>query len=116
MTLPPTHRTSLHFIPPVSIILLATVVFSSVGCAKRSRIETSRLQSVSSQTATKTINLNTATAAELEVLPGIGKALATRIVEHRDQFGRFRRAEHLIIVRGISDKRFRALQHLITVE
>jgi competence protein ComEA len=62
------------------------------------------------------ININTASADELEKLPGIGKALAERIIEHREKFGPFRRPEHLIIVRGISDKRFRALQDLITVE
>jgi len=49
-------------------------------------------------------------------LPGIGKGLAERIIDHREKFGPFRRPEHLIIVRGISDKRFRALQDLITVE
>ena len=47
---------------------------------------------------------------------GIGKALATRIFEHRERYGPFRRVEHLIIVRGISDNRFRALRELITVE
>jgi len=62
------------------------------------------------------INLNTASARELEKLPGIGRALAARIIEHREKYGPFRRPEHLIIVRGISDRRFRALRDLITVE
>jgi competence protein ComEA len=62
------------------------------------------------------ININTASVSELEALPGIGKSLAERIVEHREKFGPFRRPEHLIIVRGISDKRFRALRDLISVE
>jgi competence protein ComEA len=62
------------------------------------------------------ININTAPAHELEKLPGIGKAMAERIIEHREEFGRFRRPEHLLMVRGISDKRFRALQELITIE
>lgn len=62
------------------------------------------------------ININTASEQELEKLPGIGKGLAERIIEHREKYGPFRRAEHLIIVRGISDKRFRALRELITVE
>lgn len=62
------------------------------------------------------ININTAPAGELERLPGIGKGLAERIIEHRERFGPFRRIEHLIMVRGISDRRFRALQDLITVE
>ena len=62
------------------------------------------------------ININTASAAELEKLPGVGRVLAERIIEHREQYGPFRRPEHLIIVRGISDRRFRALRELITVE
>jgi competence protein ComEA len=62
------------------------------------------------------ININTASANELETLPGIGKSLAERIIAHREKYGPFRRPEHLIIVRGISDKRFRALRDLVTVE
>jgi len=56
------------------------------------------------------ININTASANELETLPGIGRGLAARIIEHREKHGSFRRPEHLIIVRGISDRRFRALR------
>jgi competence ComEA-like helix-hairpin-helix protein len=62
------------------------------------------------------IKINIASEQELEKLPGIGKGLAERIIEHREKYGPFRRAEHLNIVRGISDKRFRALRELITVE
>ena len=62
------------------------------------------------------INLNTATAIELEKLPGVGKVIAERIVAHREQYGPFRRAEHLMMVRGISDNKFRQLRPLITVD
>lgn len=62
------------------------------------------------------ININTASPAELEKLPGIGTAIGERIVAHRMQYGRFRRAEHLMMVRGISDKKFRQLRSLIAVE
>jgi len=71
---------------------------------------------VRSSQPTKRININTGSAQVLEQLPGIGRALADRIIEHREQYGPFRRAEHLIIVRGISDRKFRALRDLITVE
>jgi competence protein ComEA len=59
------------------------------------------------------ININTASHAELEKLPGIGRALAARIVEYRQNFGRFRRAEHLMMVRGISARRFQAMRALV---
>jgi competence protein ComEA len=76
----------------------------------------SRNQNDIETAATSRININTASARELEKLPGIGKGLATRIVEHREKYGLFRRPEHLIMVRGISDRRFRTLRDLITVE
>lgn len=61
------------------------------------------------------MNINTASAKELATLPGIGKGLAERIIEHREKYGPFRRTEHLIVVRGISDRRFRALRDLVSV-
>lgn len=65
---------------------------------------------------TPRVNLNTASARELEGLPGIGATMAARIVAHRQLYGAFRRAEHLMMVRGISDAKFRAIQPLITVD
>jgi competence protein ComEA len=62
------------------------------------------------------LNINEATREELERLPGIGPALAARIVEHRERHGRFRRAEHLMLVRGISERRFRQLSPHVTPE
>jgi len=62
------------------------------------------------------INVNRASEKELETLPGIGKALAERIVAHRQQYGAFRQAEHLMMVRGFSEQKFLALRGRITVE
>jgi competence protein ComEA len=65
---------------------------------------------------TPAVNINDATREELERLPGIGPALAARIVEHRERHGRFRRAEHLLMVRGISERRFRRLRPYVAPE
>jgi competence protein ComEA len=46
------------------------------------------------------IDLNTAGVEELQTLPGIGPALARRIVEHRREHGPFRRVEDLLEVKG----------------
>src|SRR5215203_4631061 len=62
------------------------------------------------------VSLNEASREELERLPGVGPALAARIVEHRERFGRFRRAEHLLLVRGISERRFLQLRPYVTAE
>jgi competence protein ComEA len=98
-------------------VLFAMILLSLSACAKRS-YPISKANDQQSQTAanSRRININTASAKELEDLPGIGKGLAERIIQQRDKYGPFRRAEHLIIVRGISDRRFRALRDLVTVD
>ncbi|HEX8369828.1 MAG TPA: helix-hairpin-helix domain-containing protein [Pyrinomonadaceae bacterium] len=62
------------------------------------------------------VNLNTATAEELEKLPHIGKESARKIIEHREKYGKFRRAEHLILVGGMSDKKFREIRNFVKIE
>lgn len=61
------------------------------------------------------IDLNTATVAELEGLPGIGRRTAERIVEHRQKVGPFKRVEELMNVKGIGEKSFLRLKPLVTV-
>ncbi|MFB3126867.1 MAG: ComEA family DNA-binding protein [Candidatus Acidiferrales bacterium] len=61
------------------------------------------------------VNINTATLAELKELPGIGKAIAGRIIRHREKHGRFRKVEELLVIRGISRRRFEELRLLVTI-
>lgn len=62
------------------------------------------------------ININAATQEELEKLPHVGETLAKRIVEFRTNNGPFRRPEHLLLVEGISEKRFREIRPLVKIE
>ena len=62
------------------------------------------------------ININTATAAELELLPRIGPKTAEKIIKFREQHGPFRRVEHLMQIRGISEKRFLEIRPHIRTE
>jgi competence ComEA-like helix-hairpin-helix protein len=109
---------SLHvcFLAP----LLTIALFSS--CVERPRqfihVDGQSRSHVSERKAKAAplIDINTALPTELEKLPGIGRGLAARIVAFREQYGRFRRPEHLMLVRGISVRRFRAMQPLITAE
>ena len=61
------------------------------------------------------ININTASEKELDALPGIGPAIARRIVEHRSSQP-FTKIEDIMLVKGIGEKKFSKLKELITVE
>ena len=105
----------------LALLFCVLFMFCAVACAKRSRATVPNAPTTPENYApasltSQRLNINVAPAKELEGLPGIGKGLAERIVEHREKYGPFRRAEHLMMVRGISEKRFRALRQLVTVE
>lgn len=61
------------------------------------------------------LNLNTATAAQLETLPGIGPTLAQRIIDYRTTHGPFTSVGQLREVPGIGEARFAELEPLVTV-
>lgn len=66
------------------------------------------------ETALK-VNINTADADELALLPGIGETLSARIVAYREAHGPFSGAEALLEVPGIGEGRLRAIRDYITV-
>lgn len=61
------------------------------------------------------VNLNTATLSQLEDLPGIGPALAARIVDHRQKNGAFKSVEEVMAVKGIGEKNFAKIQSYLSV-
>ena len=67
------------------------------------------------QPAASLINLNSATQAELEKLPGVGPAMAKQIIEYRQKNGGFKKVEELMNVKGIGEKSFLKLKTLVTV-
>ncbi|PYD01979.1 competence protein ComEA [Microbacterium esteraromaticum] len=62
-----------------------------------------------------TVNLNTADQAALETLPRIGPALAQRIIDWRDENGRFRSVDDLLAVPGIGEKLLAGVREKVTV-
>ena len=61
------------------------------------------------------VNINSASQAQLEELPGVGPVLATRIVEHRQKKGRFTSIRQLMEVEGIGQKKYESLKDLVSV-
>lgn len=76
----------------------------------------SRSSGQAPETVARVINLNTASGAELELLPGIGPALAARILEYRKEHGRFRSVDELDNVKGIGPRTLEKLRPLVTIE
>ena len=99
----------------VVVLLVTALLLSSTGCVRRPRMQSDTKPQGGFTDGTR-LDINTATLQELERLPGIGRVIAERIIEHRAQHGLFRRIEHVMMVRGISERKFRAMEALITVQ
>lgn len=77
---------------------------------------TSSAPAVPPAKAVSKVNLNRATADELQTLPGVGPVLAQRMVEWRKAHGRYRTVDDLQEVKGIGRKRLEQLRPLVTVK
>lgn len=100
---------------PLKLLLIAVLCFLILNCGTK---QTQQVLSRENRilVSESAININTASAAELERLPNVGAKTAQEIIRHRERFGSFRKPEHLMMVRGISDARFRKMRALIKIE
>lgn len=95
-----------------SALACAVLMAASVDA----RGASARAQDARSGTATPApVNLNAATAADLQALPGIGPAMAAKILEYRQKSGGFKKVEELMNIQGIGEKNFLKLRALVTV-
>lgn len=85
-----------------------------VGAVRRAPSSAGRSARQEEQLVGK-ININTATAEQLESLPGIGPVTARAIIEYRKQNGGFRSVEELLEVRGIGEKRLEQIRPFVVV-
>jgi competence protein ComEA len=99
----------------MTAIVLALGVVTTVAAAQEATRPSATRATTMSAPAGAPINLNTATVAQLETIPGIGKATAERILEYRQKNGGFKKVEDLMNVRGIGEKSFLKMKPLITV-
>ncbi|MFN2500790.1 MAG: ComEA family DNA-binding protein [Pyrinomonadaceae bacterium] len=87
-----------------------------VLCGCTSRVEHARNASASVATRPDAININIASVEELERLPYIGRTSAEAIVTFRTENGPFQRPEHLLLIKGISEKRFLDIREFLRTE
>lgn len=110
------YFTSWHLLAKLlSLLISVYILFAFVSCRQKSSEQVLNPQN-QYEISESAVNINTATAEELEKLPRIGTETAREIIEHRKKYGAFSRPEDLILVRGVSDKKFREIRSLVKVE
>ena len=98
----------------LSILALATLVAVQAPSAAAQTKPAARATSKPAAPSAA-VNINTASVAELDALPGIGAKTAALIVEYRTKNGPFKKVEELMNVRGIGEKNFLKLKSQLTV-
>ena len=98
-----------------NLLLLPAAAFMLVNCSQPDAARSPVTPDSQSPTE-NAVNINTATIETLEKLPHVGQETAKKIIEYREKYGKFRRTENLILVRGMSDKKFRDLRSLVKAE
>ncbi len=97
------------------IILLAIIIAAIVGFLANIFFSYGKKVHVTTLAASaEKININTAQAAELEKLPGIGRVTAERIMEYRQKSGGFKTTEEIMKIKGMSSKKYERIKNYIT--
>lgn len=111
---------NLFFVPDAA---MTTVVYTDASSVLSSADNTGRTEKytpsqgkTTSKAVTGKVNINTATAQELDSgLPEVGSIMAQRIVDYREKNGKFKAIEEIKNVSGIGDKTFEKLRDSITI-
>ena len=91
------------------------VTSSSGGVSSKEDINSTQGNS-STSTSSKKVNINTATQEELDTLPGIGPSIASKIIDYREQNGKFNSIEEIKEVSGIGDAKYEKIKDSITIK
>lgn len=96
----------------LTLVLILSVFLLVPGCLLA---QTPAKAAPAKAAETGKVNINTADAAELDTLPGVGPKIAAAILEWRKQNGRFQKLEDIMAVKGIGEKKFEKMKGLITI-
>jgi competence protein ComEA len=79
-------------------------------------ISDQKLESIQAYLTVEKINVNTATAEEMQIIPGMDQALAQSIIQYREANGPFQSVDELTQVQGIDDQKLQSMQDFVTAE
>ena len=96
--------------------LLMMVLFAAVSLAALSPAFVSAAEAPAETALVETVNLNHATAEELQTLPGVGPALSERIVLYRNEHGPFQSVDQLTDVKGVGQAKLAKFKERLTVD
>jgi competence protein ComEA len=105
----------------IATFLLATTASPVLSQTPKSEAPPKAVKTTASRapaakaTASSPVNINSASVAQLQTLPGIGASTAQRIVDYRQKNGAFKKIEELMNVKGIGEKSFLKLKPVVTV-
>jgi competence protein ComEA len=105
-----------HTTRTVFSVLFLLAFTTLAGCSTRDSKTSSLKNFPPASVSPHAVDINTAGIDELQKIPGIGPVLASKIVDHRDRYGPFRRPEEILIIDGISEKRFREFRSFILIK
>jgi len=103
-----------HCLPALVIVSLVSAA-PHTAVAQTATATRASAKASSATGAAGVVNINTASANDLEGLPGIGAKTAARIVEYRQKNGPFKKIEELMNVRGVGEKNFLKLKPQISI-
>ncbi len=99
----------------LSIAAAAFLLAAHIPAASTAQSKPAERTTAAKPAAGRPVNINTASVAELDALPGIGAKTAALIVEYRQKHGLFKKVEELMNVRGVGEKNFLKLKDQISV-
>jgi competence protein ComEA len=110
------HDEQTIYVPKVGEVAQSTPIMANETTGPDSLTIKKIENSLTAQESSPKVNINNASVTELSArLPGVGPALAQRIVEYRQQKGNFRSVEDIQNVSGIGEKRYAQMKEIITV-
>jgi comEA protein len=105
----PILRASSRRVPRVSLLAFSSLLIVIVSVTAQVRAETKHAPPAHS------VDLNSATAEQLQQVPGIGPSTAKAIVNFRQKSGPFQKVEDLLAIKGISKARFEKMRPYLTI-